>query len=312
MSRGIWIGKGSYVQRVATDSLLPCGKAPGSASIHLLLPLMAVLALVASNCSRDDLPPTDRDRVQGVIFRNDFDDDPTVTYTLENLRGDWRNPRSEDGVSEGRVAIVTGDAAFRGKSLAVTYTSGTVGTQGGARWTTALGAGFNELYCAYRIRFERGFDFVWGGKLPGLAGGRANTGGRKPDGSDGWSARMMWRRRGRAVQYVYHPDQPGIYGQDFPYDLGGSRTFESGRWHQVEHCIVINSPGKKDGIIQAWFDGGLALSVDGLRFRDVDDFAIDSFLFSTFFGGSSPGWAPRRDETVTFDEFVISTEPISH
>ena len=37
------------------------------------------------------------------------------------------------------------------------------------------------------------FDFVRAGKIPGLAGGRTNTGGRKPDGTDGWSARMMWR-----------------------------------------------------------------------------------------------------------------------
>ena len=194
----------------------------------------------------------------------------------------------------------------------MSYTKGVVGTQGGARWTMALDSKYRALYCAYRIRFDGDFDFVWGGKLPGLAGGRANTGGRKPDGTNGWSARMMWRREGRAVQYVYHPDQPGVYGQDFTYDLGGPRAFEPGRWHQVEHRIVINSPGRKDGIIQAWFDGEIALSADGLRFRDTDDFAIDSFLFSTFFGGSAPGWAPTRDEAITFDEFVISTEPISH
>ena len=30
-----------------------------------------------------------------------------------------------------------------------------------------------------------------------------------PDGTDGWSGRMMWREDGAATQYLYHPDQPG-------------------------------------------------------------------------------------------------------
>jgi hypothetical protein len=31
------------------------------------------------------------------------------------------------------------------------------------------------------------------------------------------------------------------------------------------------------------------------------------FAFSTFFGGSDPTWAPRKDEQVTFDGFAIAT-----
>jgi hypothetical protein len=285
---------------------------PARASVHRLLSLVAVATLAWGGCSGTGKNAGSEHPSPGILYQNDFDDDTTGIYSLENLRADWRNPRSEDGVSEGRVSLVEGEGAFSGKSLRVTYPAGVVGTRGGARWHLTLEPGHRELYCAYRVRFGEGFGFVRGGKLPGLAGGEANTGGRKPDGSDGWSSRMMWRREGRAVQYVYHPDQPGIYGQDFPYDLGGSRAFEPGRWHQVEHRVVVNTPGRTDGIIQAWFDGELALSVNGLRFRDTSDFAIDSFLFSTFFGGSGPEWAPARDETITFDEFVISTDPLSH
>ena len=156
---------------------------------------------------------------------------------------------------------------------------------------------------SYRVRFEDGFDFVKGGKLPGLIGGTGNTGGNRPNGSDGWSGRMMWRRGGDAVQYVYHPDQPGIYGEDFRWE----RRFEPGRWHTVEHRFVMNDPRKHDGILQAWFDGQEALYVDDLRFRDVDSFAIDQFYTSTFFGGGDSTW--RRPRMSTSCSMTSSSRP---
>jgi hypothetical protein len=259
------------------------------------------------------MPSRSQSRADHIIYKNDFDDDPAGVYTVENLNGDWNNPANEGGVAAGRVRIVEGENAFRGKSLQVAYPKGNAGLRkAGAKWRTMLGGAFCELYCAYRLRFGEGFDFVRGGKIPGLAGGRGNTAGNKPNGRDGWSARMMWKRDGLVVQYVYHPDQPGTWGHNLPYDLGGQRYFKPGVWHQVEHRIVMNTPGKKNGIIQAWFDGELALDAQDLRFRDGDDLAIDCFLFSTFFGGSGPDWAATRDECITFDEFVISTKPIAH
>mmetsp|Transcript_118361 Transcript_118361/g.221165 ORF Transcript_118361/g.221165 Transcript_118361/m.221165 type:complete len:126 (+) Transcript_118361:1-378(+) len=125
---------------------------------------------------------------------------------------------------------------------------------------------------------------------------------------------MMWRTDGKVVQYVYHPDQKGKSGDDLPWEFGalGQRQFLPGTWHQVEHCIIMNTPGQKDGKIEGWFDGNLALRQEGLRFRDVDTLAIDALYFSTFFGGSSPDWAATKDERVVFDEFVVSTLPITH
>lgn len=117
---------------------------------------------------------------------------------------------------------------------------------------------------------------------------------------------MMWRRDGDAVQYLYHPDQPGVYGEDFRWD----RRFEPGRWHTVEHRFVMNSPTENNGVLQAWFDGTQALYVDDLRFWDVNSFAIDYFYVSTFFGGSDDTWAPTKDEYISFDDVVISTTRI--
>ena len=170
-----------------------------------------------------------------------------------------------------------------------------------------LGGSYEQLFLSYRVRFEHGFDFVRGGKLPGLFGGRGNAGGQVPDGRDGWSGRMMWREGGEATQYLYHPDQPEMYGEFFWWD----RRFEPGVWHTVEHHFTMNTPGVHDGMLQTWFDGEDALRVEGLRFRDVDTFAIDGLRLETYFGGGDDTWNSAKDEYIYFDDFVISTEPIA-
>src|SRR5690606_35165672 len=139
---------------------------------------------------------------------------------------------------------------------------------------------------AYSLCFSPGFDFVKGGKLPGLVGGNANTGGQRPNGRDGFSARMMWRSAGQVVQYVDHPDQVSIWGDDMDYDLDGPVRFEPGRWYRVQHHLVLNTPGNpgaRDGQVQGFLDGKLCLDRRNLRFRDSASLFIDQFYFSTFF-----------------------------
>jgi hypothetical protein len=275
---------------------------------------LAALALAAACAGREGSPPAapPSPETGTIVYSNDFDGEPVGPYTLAQLRTGWSDPSWENGVSAGRVEIVAAPEAYSGRSLRVRYPKGGVGpSAGGAQWQLRFGRSFTELYCSYRIKFGEGFGFVKGGKLPGLAGGQANTGGNRPTGRDGWSARMMWRQGGSAVQYLYHPDQPTIYGEDLPWDLGGQRLFTPGAWHRVEHRIVMNTPGQHDGRVQGWFDGVLSLDAAHVRFRDVDSFAIDLFYFSTFFGGNDPTWAPNRDESVYFDEFVIATGRIA-
>jgi len=197
-----------------------------------------------------------------------FDQTPLGTYTDTLVRADWPSI-AWASVDHGRVSVIEGAEAFSGRSLRVLYPEGGVGPgEGGAQWKMNLPQDYDELYCAFRVKFGAGFDHVLGGKIPGLLGGAGNTGGAIPDGTDGWSARMMWRTGGEAVQYVYHPDQAGTWGESFIWNEGGARVFEPGVWHQVEHRVVMNTPTQHDGQIQGWWDGELALDVSGLRFRD--------------------------------------------
>jgi hypothetical protein len=254
------------------------------------------------------LPPREDDagcqRCSPPILSIGFDESPLGPYTEAHLRRDWRNVRFIVSTEHATIVEEEGDRFVR-----VRFPEGTYGNRdGGASWQVGLGGSYGELWLTYRVRFGEGFDPVRGGKLPGLVGGEANTGGHVPDGTDGWSARMMWRRELAAVQYVYHPDQPQRHGEDFPWSIGGQRDFVPGTWHTVEHHIVMNEPGERNGIIEGFWDGELAVNVRDIRFRDVDSFAIDGFYFSTFFGGATDEWASVRDETIDFDDFVVSAE----
>ena len=76
---------------------------------------------------------------------------------------------------------------------------------------------------------------------------------------------------------------------------------------------TVSAPGKgdKNGRVQAWLDGELALDVDTLRLRDYDTLHVDKFYLSTFHGGSSADWSPTHDCYIRFDNFTVSTDSIS-
>ena len=272
--------------------------------------------------------------VSQVIYQNDFEDDSVGVYAKANLNADWNTPSFDNGVEQGRVSIVDGAEAYDdGKSLAVSYPAGLFGSgdsKTGAQWKLDFDQGYEAVELEYRIKFRAGFDFVRGGKLPGLIGGEGNVGGNKPDGTDGFSARMMWRTNGSGgsnltsdtnntgganqaniVQYVYHPDSPDPngFGEDFDWDDGPSgdwKFFEPDRWYHLRHRVVMNTPGQHDGVVQAWLDGVQVLDRNDVRFRDIGSIEIDQMYFSTFFGGGSQIWATSKDEVAYFDDFVIT------
>ena len=245
-----------------------------------------------------------------IIWSNDFDDEPVGAYSDATFAEGWNDPTWEQGVSDGRVEVIEGPDAFDGRSLRVHYPGGAYGgTDSGAQWWLELPERYDELWLSYRVRMDPGFQFVLGGKLPGLIGGQLNE-GTVPDGENGWTARGAWGPDGIALQHLYHMDQDDEWG-DFPeWDEGGGQSFVAGQWTRIDHHVRMNTPGSADGVLETWLDGQLAMRLEGLRFRTTDALGIDRMFFSTFFGGSSAQWAPGSDRTIDFDDFVISEEPI--
>ena len=232
----------------------------------------------------------------------DFDDHPEGPYEMRGFRKDWANAYL--GKFHQRAVIV---AEPKGRSLRVTYPKGSLGpNQGGGHFRERL-APHQSYLLSYRVLFEKDFDFRRGGKLPGLGGGKANTGGDKPNG-DGWSARYMWGKDGQLGLYLYHLDQKADYGERIELHA----KVVPGKWFKLLQAVQVNAPGKANGRIRVWIDGQLALDRKGLRLRGKvkpEVALVDQFMFSTFHGGSTRKWAPTRDSHARFDDFAISPNP---
>ena len=189
-----------------------------------------------------------------------------------------------------------------GRFARVTYPQGKWGSkQSGAQFLVELPPQ-REYKCSYRIRFSDDFDFVKGGKLPGLAGGKATAGLKRPSG-DGWTARYMWRRYGDLVLYLYHMDQRNKQGDDLSLDVRAT----PGKWLKLTQIVTVNSDNQSDGRIRVWVDDKLVLDRKNLRLQKDGKAPVNRFYFSTFFGGQGADWAPRRDVMIDFAELEIET-----
>lgn len=253
-----------------------------------------------------------------------FDRTPLGDYLFDSCKAQFPGVTWNNGLARdtGRVHVIEGgDTAWSGRSIRVSYPAGCLGPGGtggapacGAQWKSRFPGARDTLMARYRIFFPHGFEWTKGGKLPGLCGSKCNTGGNPPTGSDGWSARIMWRASAQLTMYLYHPGQSGTYGTDLVWkdSTGKALAVPTGRWHELVTRICLNTPGKdgapglSDGRVQAWFDGHPAIDTSGLRFRDRDTMHIDQFYFSTFFGGSTSDFSPAHDNRIFFDDFLVA------
>ena len=252
-------------------------------------------------------------------FSLDFEDYSVNNYgySLGDIGSDWNSPSSVLGSEEQRAFIVSTER--NGSALKVVYPAEAFSSaDSGAQWKLDFGQSFSFMRLEYKLKFSPGFDFSRGGKLPGFYGGAGNSGGDKPsvDGSDGFSARIMWRRRpidgylieGAAEQYVYHPGQESAFGDSFYWSSRNNKpfVFEDDRWYTISTEIKMNSQGQSDGFLVSYVDNKKVLELNDFFFGDPDIIGIDGFYFSTFFGGGDNSWSPDQTQFALFDDFLIT------
>ncbi len=205
------------------------------------------------------------------------------------------------------IAVLPKEAGTEGGVLRVSYPAGSFSpgrseVRGGAGFELRHGSA-RAACLAYKVRFPPGFDFVKGGKLPGLFSGDAPRGCIADDTVSGFSSRLMWRAGGAGELYLYAPGRETACGQS----LGrGTWTFTPGAWTAIVERVAVNTPGAADGSIQVWVDGHLAVDASGLRLATVPAPTVDGLLFATFFGGSDASWATPRDQTVDFADVTLT------
>ena len=230
-------------------------------------------------------------------------------YTVERWKKDWPGCGFEDGVKEGHVSVVEHDAR---KWLRVSYAVGQIGPEkNGAGWRFPLGT-HAEAELRYTVRFGADFDWVKGGKLPGLCGGPDNvSGGRPATGTNGFSARLMWRKDGRGEAYVYHKNQADNYGDSFAFPA--DFRFPTDSPIRVRMRVAMNDVGQRNGKLYVWITPGESPEVQvvartDMEWRTADSFGVDSLYFESFHGGSDATWAPTHACHADFGEIRVDVK----
>lgn len=295
----------SWLQRLVLPSSIKGASRWFIGFVLVVLPLSGCTSLTASSTATEEATEVagGGDRTP-TLWRGNLTDTASLeTWGLQQ-RGRW-------GFEN--VAVIPDPNGQFERVLRVRYPAGSASPAvtrqtgaplGGAQFYANLGlAPQNRLRLSYYLRFSENFDFVKGGKLPGLFGGEGASGGDNPDGTNGFSTRLMWRRQGDGEVYAYLPTAREEYGTSIGR---GSWRFRPGVWHHIEQEVTLNRPGSANGRVRVWFDGTLVLNQGGLRFRTVDRLQINGLFFSTFFGGNDPSWATPQDVYIDFADFSVS------
>ncbi len=179
----------------------------------------------------------------------------------------------------------------------------------------SLGTNASAATLSYDVKFHSAFEFVKGGKLPGLGGGEKPTGCTSdPDEMDGWTIRVMWLNAGTGgaivpVLYVYDRDRPpGVCGDVYVLpDENPEFVFHTGSWYRVDLQVQMNSTmGGHNGWARLYVEGVLVAEATDLSLKATLGMGIDTFMFNTFHGGDDNSWAPQQEETYAyFDNFTV-------
>jgi hypothetical protein len=242
--------------------------------------------------------------------------DPAVYLFSDFETDDWGKAWGR-GAEAATLQPVAADA-FQGRSLLVTIPKGTnTGMNVEYLFGKQAGGEPEEAYLRYYLRISGDWQTLQGGKMPGIAGtyGKAGWGGRKVNGTDGWSARGSFTvapPEGNPLaglvpvgNYVYHADMPGTYGDIWNWLDGYGGLLEKNRWYCLEQYVKLNTPEKKDGVLRAWVDGRPAFEKTDLRFRNVDRLKIEKVWMNVYHGGTQP---VDRHVHLSIDNVVISRQ----
>ena len=180
----------------------------------------------------------------------------------------------------------------------------------------------------YDVYFPDSFEWVKGGKLPGVCLGttpkECATGGdwKRDEGS----VRFMWRSKDNKsayiIGYVYLPVE-GDYKKSFDrqgaeykrvtdpgnrtgHDLWHGQLPIRKGWNSLRMKIVMNTPKKANGTIEVTVNGETK-RVSDVLFRDNDKVKISNVNFVSFFGGGSADWnSPSRSTYTEYRNIYIA------
>lgn len=192
---------------------------------------------------------------------------------------------------------------FQKDVLEISYPKGSYNPSGSPRgwagfiYTPSIPEETQHILFSYSIVFDENFDFVKGGKLPGLCGGSCprwwNIEG------DGFSTRFMWRKKGDAEVYGYFPWVTWKSIERWMF------TFTTEKQYNISQEIYLNTPSQSDGILRVYVDNMLVYEDTNILYRQTPQTLANKILFSTFFGWADNSWATSINTFARFSNFQI-------
>ncbi|MCH5374736.1 MAG: DNRLRE domain-containing protein, partial [Planctomycetes bacterium] len=279
-------------------------------------------------CSQGhELPPSKP--IQGIAgkYAGDrrIEADPDVIFFTDFESDDWAEEWTYTAERD-KLATITLDPALQfqplqGKSLRVRIAEGSTGALNTIfKFQREIGREPEEIYFRYYLRLADDWNqTLQGGKMPGISGtyGVAGWGGRKSDGTDGWSARGAFHLTVPADNplggttpigtYCYHADMEGTYGDIWIWQRDYRGYLENNRWYCIEQYLKLNTVDEKDGVLRTWVDGRLAFEKTDIRFRRADRLKIEQIWMNVYHGGTQPS---PYDQHLYIDNVVIARQYI--
>jgi len=259
-------------------------------------------------------PPPVEPPPSGDVLHVDFSDVPKGELSendIKELFGVGGRARLSS-----EFAVVDDPAnSGRGNVMSVFYPKGDYGSQSGGQWQTSI-PGHTKYYFSQDIFVPEGFNWPLSNKVSGLYGGElaAATGGEEVYGVTGFSCRqgiVSERKKGDTAGYV------GIGDGVISTKLGGYKPqkkhatsdtrLKAGSWSRIEQMLDI-----ENGIYEQYVNGRRAYRRTGMQYSKNGNLDIDGVSFVFWYGGGSSAWDAREDQHWYYDNFVVSTKPISH
>lgn len=245
---------------------------------------------------------------QRTIFKHDFNNLPNGKIKSTQSAKSLLRAFYVKDVEEGRLYGAKGRNG-KGRCLKVRYPKGGVKTDASgveaSIWLEKNKRMHKKLEISYYVKFEKGTNFVKGGKLPGL-GGR--------DGNKKQTLRIMWRENGKLEFYI-HTNTEEMNTRLWWNNTGkGQAKIQPNKWYHVRLRFTMNDFGKKNGRMEGWLNGVKYADYknrgDFVQKRSEKGFGLNHIHLSSFYGGSAyknpnKDFRARKDEFAYFDDMVV-------
>lgn len=154
----------------------------------------------------------------------------------------------------------------------------------------------------YRLKLPSDFDFGKGGLLPGLYGGKPLRADQPAKGDKSFASRLVWRTNGQGAAFAQYD---GLSHSGYAF-AAKQLQVPKGKWIDIQQEVILNTPGRADGLVRIWIDGQLGLEQDGIPWRHSEEIGIDGVIAEITYGNPRFSVTAPENTTIEISEFELS------